>query len=286
MRGIHENKRHGRIEFPFTVYRTRLPEYLRGYPLHWHEEMELICITEGSGVITVQAERRVVHAGDILVIPPQLLHGIEQLEDRQMECFNILFRLTMLEGESMERHIRQLHDRTRQVPVCLRGGTELNGLLRGHVGALIENRRRTEPEYELMVRSHLYAIAYQLLRHSEAADGNRLQRHTNYDKLKPALRYLEEHYDQPVSVRMAAAMCGFSDSHFMKLFRELTGTGFAQYVKSLRLEAAQKLLRSGSRVGEAAEAVGFHNLAYFTRAFQAYCGITPSQYRQQQKGLS
>lgn len=66
----------------------------------------------------------------------------------------------------------------------------------------------------------------------------------------------------------------------MKLFRELTGSSFAQYVKNYRLEmAARKLRTTGSRVGEIAEEVGFHNLSYFTRAFEAKYHMTPGSYR-------
>lgn len=286
MTGTHENKLHGQVAFPFTVYRVKLPQDIRAYPLHWHEEMELIAVTAGQGIITVQAERYEAHPGDILVIPPQMLHGIEQQEEYTMEYFNILFRLTMLEGgerDSAGKYIRPFYDHTRPVPVFLPVGSELNAQLTQPVSALIENRKKKDSAYALMIRSHLYAILFHILEHSGAAAGMPSGMRTNYDKLKPALRYLREHYGEPLCVHSAAEMCGFSDSHFMKLFRELTGTSFAQYLKRLRLEAAEEALRSGRRVGEAAEMVGFHNLSYFTRAFQAQYGITPSSYRADKK---
>jgi len=102
----------------------------------------------------------------------------------------------------------------------------------------------------------------------------------NYDRLKVVLEYLRENYSRQISVAEAAAMCGFSASHFMKLFRELTGFSFVQYVKQLRLEAAARLLReNGERISEIAEETGFHNLSYFTRAFEAKYRMTPSAYR-------
>lgn len=285
MSGIHENKFHGQVGFPFAVYRVKMPEAIRVYPLHWHEEMELIAVVEGQGIVTVQAERYEVHPGDILVIPPQMLHGIEQHEEHAVEYFNILFRLSMLEGgdgDAAGKLIRPLYDRTRRIPAFLPRGSELNRRLAAPVDALIINRKKKEGAYALMIRAHLYEIVYHILEYS-GADGDRTGVQTNYDKLKPALRYVGEHYAEPVTTARAASMCGFSESHFRKLFRELTGTGFAQYVKRLRLEAAEEALRGGKRVGEVTEAVGFHNLSYFTRAFQNQYGITPSEYRKNRR---
>ena len=41
---IHETKTHGKITFPYIIYRGNIPEYIVSYPLHWHEEMEFIYI--------------------------------------------------------------------------------------------------------------------------------------------------------------------------------------------------------------------------------------------------
>lgn len=281
MSGLHENKFHGQVAFPFAVYRIKMPEIIKAYPLHWHEEMELITVIKGQGIVTVQAERYEVHPGDILVIPPQMLHAIEQQEDRDMEYFNILFRLSMLESgdrDGVVRLIRPLYDRSWRIPVFLPQGTELNGKLAGPVNELITNRKKKDGNYGLMIRAHLYTVVYHILEYG-GADAERSGIQTNYDKLKPALRYVAEHYPEPLTIAQAASMCGFSESHFRKLFRELTGTGFAQYVKRLRLEAAEEALRGGKRVGEVMETVGFHNLSYFSRAFQSQYGVAPSEYR-------
>ncbi len=278
MEGMHENKLHGQATFPYMVYRGWLPRYIRSYPLHWHEEMEFIVVTRGQGIVTVRANRYEVHQGDILVIPPQMLHGIEQQQELEMEYFNILFRLTMLEGaEGGDEAVRQLYDPGFPVSVLLRRGTELNQLLAEHMQELIENRSERDSTYTLMIRSHLLAILYYLLSTADIREAKVPS--ISYDSLKPALQYIQEFYDRDITVHQAAELCCFSDSYFMKLFRELTGISFTQYLKRLRLEKAEALLRKGQRVGEAAERVGFRNLSYFSRAFQSQYGVTPSQYR-------
>ena len=70
MNGLHETKLHGSRLFPYRVYRGKMPEYMHSYPLHWHEEMELIYVVSGTGIITVQGERMTVQAGDLVLVAP------------------------------------------------------------------------------------------------------------------------------------------------------------------------------------------------------------------------
>lgn len=284
MSDLHESKLHGQPAFPFTVYRGNLPEYITGYPLHWHEEMELISVVSGRGLITVQAERYEVHAGDLILIPPQIVHSIHQVDGSPMEYFNILFRLSMLEPENgFSKYTKCLYSHSRTLPYYLPRGDELNEKLAVPVSELIQNRKQVNSDYELMIRSHLYGILYHIVHNRlDSAEGC-VPVNTNYDKLKIILEFLQAHYSREITVQQAADMCGFSGSHFMKLFRELTGTSFAQYVKRLRLNAAAQQLRTtGKRIGEIAEEAGFSNFSYFTRAFAEQYHMTPSAYREKQ----
>ena len=73
-----------------------------------------------------------------------------------------------------------------------------------------------------------------------AASGLRL----SYGRLKDALYYVQNCYDREVSIQEAAKRCGFSESYFMKLFKEFTGMSFNAYLVDYRLELAAKQLES------------------------------------------
>ena len=78
----------------------------------------------------------------------------------------------------------------------------------------------------------------------------------------------------------AAKRCGFSESYFMKLFKEFTGMSFNAYLVDYRLElAARQLSETGLKVIDIAENCGFRNHSYFTRAFRQKYGRTPVEYR-------
>jgi len=284
MNGIHETKVHGTRSFPFTVYRSSMPESLRTYPLHWHDEMELIYVSSGQGLITVRQEKLTVQPGDLLLIPPQVVHGIEQLEDKPMEYFNILFRFSLLEGgdSCYETYLKPLYDGTRTLPARVDCEDPLNKALMPFVSELIARRKEYRSGSELMVKAQLFAIAHHLSLHSRETSRAQHAIQTSYDKLKEALLHIQTQFGSSVSVEAAAALCGFSPSHFMKLFRQLTGSSFTQYLKQYRLEqAAGRLLRTGDKISVIAAECGFQNLSYFTRAFTAQYGVSPAQYRRE-----
>ena len=83
-----------------------------------------------------------------------------------------------------------------------------------------------------------------------------------------------------MTVKEIADRVEFSESHFMRYFKDNMGTSFVDYLREYRLTMAARLLvASDATILSIAEEVGFDNLSYFNRAFKKHYGVTPSQYR-------
>lgn len=77
-----------------------------------------------------------------------------------------------------------------------------------------------------------------------------------------------------------AALCGFSERYFAKLFRDFTGVPISQYIKAVQLSKAKALLLETSLpLKEIAYRLGFSSTANFTASFRTATGIAPGQYR-------
>lgn len=74
----HESKSHTSLEFPYNTYLCCIPMDFTHVPIHWHNEMELIVIQKGSGIISVDFITHEVKAGDIVFVLPGQLHSIRQ----------------------------------------------------------------------------------------------------------------------------------------------------------------------------------------------------------------
>ena len=281
---LHEAQIHGQLSFPYVVYKGSIPEYLSSYPLHWHDEMEVIYIHSGQGIITIQAHQYIVKSDDIVIIPPQMVHSIEQYHKSEMKYFNILFHFSLLnysENDTCyEKYFKPLYFHTKLPSLYVKSDVALNRLLRPHIMYLIDNRKKSYTNDELMVKSYLFAIMHYINQYSSPTSSAELSLKNNYDKLKNLLLHIQSNYGSTITVKDAATICGFSSSHFMKLFKELTGKSFSQYLIDYRLEiAARQLVETSYKIIDLAENVGFHNVSYFSRAFHSKYEETPSAYR-------
>lgn len=61
--GYHEIKEHAGRDFPFNIYPCSIPADFRQVPVHWHEDMEIIAVKKGRGVVTVDMEPYEARAG-------------------------------------------------------------------------------------------------------------------------------------------------------------------------------------------------------------------------------
>ena len=95
---LQETKQHGALRFPFNIYPCTIPGDFPQVALHWHENMELVFVKRGEGIIQVGTTSFPAQMGDIFVFVPGTLHALRQAGDQTMEYENIIFDLELLGG--------------------------------------------------------------------------------------------------------------------------------------------------------------------------------------------
>jgi len=104
-------------------------------------------------------------------------------------------------------------------------------------------------------------------------------------RLERARKYIEARFDQPFNLVEAANQAHLSPSHFCSCFAKQFGAPPREYAMRLRLQrSAQLLANQNLAVYEVAELVGFSDALYFSRLFHERYGISPTQFRHQQRG--
>jgi AraC-like DNA-binding protein len=79
---------------------------------------------------------------------------------------------------------------------------------------------------------------------------------------------------------------GISPRQIARLLKSHTGYTFTEYVRRLRIEAAQhKLLTCNANIRTICLEIGYIQPSWFARHFRMLTGLTPSQYRKQQRAL-
>ena len=94
-----------------------------------------------------------------------------------------------------------------------------------------------------------------------------------------ALRYVHEHYHEPVTLTAMAEALEVSPYHLSHVFSEAGQTTLFACLTQVRMDRARELLREGGhKVAEVAAAVGYPDPHYFSRVFKRHVGCTPGVY--------
>lgn len=98
--------------------------------------------------------------------------------------------------------------------------------------------------------------------------------------IKLALGYINEHYNQKITLDDVAAHVFLNRSYLSQLFKKEMGVAFADYLETVRINHAKRLISNSNKsMSEIAEYVGFSNQNYFTKVFKKVTGVSPLQYK-------
>lgn len=273
---------HVDVSFPYNILPCAIPVDFHKVPLHWHDEMEIIYIKKGHGYVTVDFHQYKVSGGAIVLIVPGQLHSIEQFDDLSMEYENIIFNVSMLlprtEDTTSTGFLRPFLNGQTTVPSVFTVVSEHHSELSACLDACDEICKTKPQGYDLFIKGKLFEFFYILSNRCRNEKNPRTNK--SLDKLKIILKFIEKGYMHKITVAEVADRVDFSESHFMRYFKENMGTSFIDYLRDYRLTmAARLLLVSDDTILSVAEEVGFENLSNFNRAFKKKYGVTPREYR-------
>lgn len=280
-----ENQKHGHPGFSYDTYLCTIPLDFPRVDLHWHDQMEIIYVKKGRGVISVNLQPYQVCAGCIVPVLPGELHGIECINRETMEYENIIFSLSILDSTEADdwcRHnvINPLRQNRLRFERPIAPGTDFHREVSAALDAADNACDNRMTGYSLMVKSHLFMFLHALYCYRDKEDSSTTQTEST-EKLKELLTYVKKHYHEPITVGDAAAVVGYSESHFMRIFKQETGRTFVDYLTDYRLSAAVYYLKeTDCDISTISEMCGFDNISYFIRRFKGKYGLSPGKYRQ------
>ncbi|ABQ27658.1 transcriptional regulator, AraC family [Geotalea uraniireducens Rf4] len=104
------------------------------------------------------------------------------------------------------------------------------------------------------------------------------------ERLNRVLIHIQKNLDEPLTIERLAEVACLSPFHFHRIFSAHVGETVTGYVRRLRLErAATRIAFTGESVTDTALGVGYETPAAFTRAFRERFGMSPSEFRGQQR---
>ncbi len=257
---------------------------LANYPLHWHNEVELILLLSGSLKVKFHNDSSAVvncMPGDIMMIAPGTLH--EYISDAPGgEKLILLFDLaTYSQVSSLVPLIKTLppytHISQNLYPVEV-------ARLQNYFWEIDRLYGQQDEFLQISVYSLVSLILAQIgSMHLNDAIPNRDtgdSQYKNIDKLVEVTNYIDSHRSDDLTVEQLADLAGFSKFHFERLFKAYMGISCYQYITKRRVLMAQELLGDTDlSVMDIALQSGFFSLSTFNRVFKDINKCSPTEYR-------
>ncbi|MBE1444462.1 AraC family transcriptional regulator [Paenibacillus sp. OAS669] len=99
-------------------------------------------------------------------------------------------------------------------------------------------------------------------------------------KMTEIIGYCNEHYRKPLTLESVSSRFFISPYYFSRLFKRTTGFHFPEYINTLRIREAQRILREDhGKMIEVAEQVGYSSITHFNRTFKQVTGMAPMTYK-------
>jgi len=173
---LHETKSHYNTDFSYNTYPCTIPQDFAVVPLHWHNEMELIYIKEGKGLINIDLNQYLVGQGDLLIVYPGRIHSITNYDNSVLKYENIIFNINMLLPKEYDRNTFEYFGHINNSDndmTCIIKPSELH--YKEIISCIDEADKVCETfptGYELKIRGCLYNFFFALNTHYSCAANN------------------------------------------------------------------------------------------------------------------
>lgn len=242
---------------------------------HWHPEIELIYVRSGSIRLSITDRIFTAYEGDLAICDSGDIHYSDSYYmDNSLDF--ILFNPSLINPLYKNSHFMQPFITKKQLDEF-----GLTAKLQELIRTVSSELKERKPYYQDIVQSSLSEFWHLIKRN--------LPRDTDFQKeskrsivlfeLQQLLSYLDKHYIDDITLAFAANKMNFSQSHFSKVFKKLTGINFLTYLNFIRIEhAVAQLHHTNDKIIDIALNCGFNNIRTFNRVFKEVTGYTPTEF--------
>lgn len=282
-----EKRQHSTTFVPYSYYECRIPEAFMNVPMHWHNEFEINYILQGKGEFICDNEKFTANEGDVLILPPNMLHAVYPCEDNLLVYYALVFNPIMLGANSNDRCttecIRPIINGNVRMNVLISTDSDSYSEINETVIRIFSCAHDNLPQADLLLKSELMKLFWLL----ENDEDIICQKDTgiNYSEIiRPALEFMVKNFQQEISIEQLAELVHLSKSYFMNCFKKAVGIGAIEHLTQLRINAAcEVLLSTDQKISDIALNCGYANLSNFNRQFLKMVGCSPNQYRKKNR---
>ena len=246
--------------------------------MHFHPELELLYIDSGKFECKIENNHSIIASqGDIIFINTNVPHSTFYIEDNSANTLIQFKNPTVFGGP-----LRYLSNYFRQVPIPAYLFTKEDPdyeEIKGRICDILKKNENKDSAYDYYITANIYMFLALLRKKNFLIAEENIVNPNLISKILPALEYIENNYNENISLDLFASKFHMNRDYFCRLFKKACGTTLTDYLNFVRICKAEELLKTDISILEISYKVGFSSLSYFNRTFKKYKLCSPSTYR-------
>ncbi len=258
------------------VYDSKEP-YKRTWISDWHihTECEMILLHSGNKHIYIDDDELTLCEGDIVFINGKVPH--KTITPTGSAGALLQFRLSSQTNNS-NLELDDILEMNSCPYAVFRHGTQINTEITQCIEKICYEDSNQEKFYDYYIKSYLYELTAILYRNNILADRNEFLQKVEY--LVPVLEYINENYNEHISLKKISSIANLHPSYFCKVFKNALGVSFIEYQNLVKINNAKKfMLTTQKNITEISFDVGFASASYFIKTFKKYNHFSPNRYK-------
>ncbi len=279
-----EIKEHGKYEFPVNVCVEKIESYEQGAFLwHWHPEIELTWIISGEMEYHVNDRKYDLCEGEGMFGNSNTLHAGYMKDAGDCTYLSVTFHPRFLYGYEnsliQTKYVNFITENERWASLKLEKNVLWHKEVIRWMKEIYTLWEERPGDYEIQVQILLLRIWQKFHQFFTKRPEKEYPKQEHIQRLREMVSYMEEHYQQDISLEAVAAYVNISKSECCRFFKKHMKMTILEYLMFLRIQKSLPLLRAGESVTRTAGLVGFASPAYFGQIFKRYMKCTPKAYQ-------
>ena len=279
-----ELKQHGNEQFPFLVSYQKLSEYESGsFMWHWHPEIEITYVQKGTMCYKVNHMVYHLKEGDIVFNNSGALHSGTMENQKDCAYIPVTFDSRLIYGFFQStvnsRYVDPVILDSMLPAICIDQSEPWHKPFREYLLRIIDLDEKKPDFYELDITICLQSMWRLLLEHITYEPQASRENSLEYDRIKKILSYIEENYQNKITLNDIAGHIHLCESECTRLFKRHMNTTLFAFLQEYRIERSLEFLQDDQPVSAVADKAGFSDPNYYSKVFAKIKGCSPREYR-------
>ena len=268
----------------FSYDAARMPFPIRS---HWHYFVEMILMTEGTGLIDCNGKTYVVERGDLIIFPPEALHAIYTATNYDLKYDVIKFDVSKLYTENSYapklKMILESINRNPDMEICFKEEKIRDWNARYSFRRCQEEIQEKKFGYDIEIHSLISSLIVRMVRvwcQNGLNTDEVMAMNPETDSIRGITSYIDAHIGEQIRVEELAEMCNMSYSYFAKNFKQYYGRSCKEYIEFIRINKVEDLLLfTDFDLSYISQETGFSDSSHLIKIFRKWKGVTPKQFK-------